>query len=98
MSEAGVVNISKDFCDVYIGRRMFGIPASKWANPFIIGRDGTRAEVIQKHETWIRTQPQLMAALHELDNRILGCYCAPKPCHGNTLIKLLEEQKKAAKA
>jgi len=33
---------------VYIGR------GSPWGNPFVIGRDGNRAEVIAKYEAWIR--------------------------------------------
>jgi len=32
---------------VYIGR------PSKWGNPFVIGRDGSRADVIAKYRTWI---------------------------------------------
>ena len=36
---------------VYIGRAVprRGIKASKWANPYKIGRDGTRADVIGKY-------------------------------------------------
>jgi Domain of unknown function (DUF4326) len=32
---------------VYVGR------PSKWGNPFVIGRDGTRDEVIAKYRAWI---------------------------------------------
>ena len=71
--------------DVYIGR------GSKWGNPFVIGVDGTRAEVIEKYESWIKGQPELLAALPELKNKILGCYCSPRRCHGEVLLKLLRE-------
>lgn len=67
---------------VYIGR------PSKWGNPFQIGRDGTRAEVIAKHRAWLCDQPQLMAALPELRERDLVCWCAPAACHGDTLKEL----------
>jgi Domain of unknown function (DUF4326) len=67
---------------VYIGR------PSKWGNPFEIGRDGTRAEVIAKHRAWLCDQPELMAALPELKGRDLLCWCAPLACHGNTLMEL----------
>jgi hypothetical protein len=67
---------------VYIGR------PSKWGNPFEIGRDGTRAEVIAKHRTWICDQPGLMASLPELRGRDLVCWCAPAACHGDTLKEL----------
>lgn len=36
---------------VYVGRRMTGIglAGGKWANPFEIGLDGSRAEVTEKY-------------------------------------------------
>jgi hypothetical protein len=80
-----VVHFKKRSYDVYVGR------PSKWGNPFEIGKDGTRDEVIQKYENWIRTQPELMAALPELKGKVLGCWCKPQKCHGDVLIKLLEE-------
>ena len=39
-SKTRVVNCKKEPYDVYIGR------PSKWGNPFKIGRDGSRQEVI----------------------------------------------------
>ena len=64
-------------------------------NPFILGPDGNRAEVIQKHAVWIGTQPELIAALPELIGKTLGCHCYPLPCHGDTLSRLADvaEQK-----
>jgi len=38
---------------VYIGR------PSICGNPFVIGRDGTRADVIAKYESWLAQQPRL---------------------------------------
>jgi len=73
--------------DVYIGR------PSKWGNPFEIGKDGTRSDVIARYEEWVRTQPQLLSELHELDGKTLGCWCKPKACHGDVLVKLIQEQK-----
>ena len=74
--------------DVYIGR------PSKWGNPFVIGQDGTRAQVIEKYRAWIVAQPALLAALPELEGKILGCWCSPLPCHGEVLIDLLNERTK----
>jgi hypothetical protein len=65
---------------------------TKWGNPFRIGPDGDRATVIQKYRAWILTQPELLAALPELRNKVLGCWCKPLPCHGDILIELLEER------
>lgn len=67
---------------VYIGR------PSKWGNPFVIGKDGTRAEVISKYEAWIVQQPELMASLHELTGKVLVCWCMPEACHGEVLLRL----------
>lgn len=81
-----VVHCKKEKYDIYIGR------PSKWGNPFTIGKDGTREEVIQKYEKWIKTQSNLLRDLHELKNKVLGCWCSPKACHGDILIKLIEEK------
>ena len=77
-----VVHCKRETFDVYIGR------PSKWGNPFVIGKDGTREDVIAKYETWIETQPQLMNALPELRGKALGCWCSPKSCHGDVLVRL----------
>ena len=77
-----VVHCKRDKYDVYIGR------PSKWGNPFEIGKDGTRKEVIEKYAAWIKTQPNLLADLHELRGKSLGCWCSPSACHGDVLMKL----------
>jgi len=56
---------------VYVGR------PSAWGNPFVIGKDGSRAEVIAKYEPWLMSRPQLLSKLHELRGRNLVCWCAP---------------------
>jgi len=77
-----VVHCKKDKYDCYIAR------PSKWGNPFVIPRDGTREEVIAKYRAWIVTQPHLLADLHELKGKVLGCWCSPLPCHGDVLDEL----------
>lgn len=79
-----VVHVKRDPYDVYIGR------PGKWGNPFQIGRDGTREEVIRKYREWIMTQPELLAALPELRGKVLGCWCKPAACHGDVLKELAE--------
>ena len=61
-----------------------------WGNPFIIGRDGTREEVIAKYRTWIRGQPGRMRNLEKLRDKVLGCYCKPEACHGDVLAELAD--------
>jgi len=67
---------------VYVGR------PTKWGNPFVIGRDGTRDEVIAKYRAWIAQQPALLAALGELRSKHLVCWCAPERCHAEVLLEL----------
>lgn len=67
---------------VYVGR------PSKWGNPFTIGRDGNRTEVIAKYEEWIVEQPELMAAIRTLRGKNLICWCAPQRCHAEILMRI----------
>jgi hypothetical protein len=71
--------------DLYIGR------PSKWGNPFTIGRDGSREDVVRKYAEWVVRQPGLMGSLHELRGRTLVCWCAPEMCHGHVLQIVCEE-------
>lgn len=58
-----------------------------WGNPFILGEDGDRAEVIARFaEHYLPYKPGLLAALPELKGKILGCWCAPLACHGHVLV------------
>ena len=71
---------------VYVGR------PSKWGNPFQIGRDGTRAEVVQKYRQFICERPDLIAdAKEELCGHDLICWCAPLACHGDVLLEIANE-------
>jgi len=70
---------------VYIGR------PSKWANPFIIGKDGTREEVIKKYKNWLletEWTTGLILDIEELRGKDLVCWCSPLPCHGDILLEL----------
>jgi len=91
MRKHPVVHCRKAPFDVSLGRANGDLPDSKWANPWVIGKDGTRDEVIAKYEAWIKTQPNLMATLPELRDKTLGCWCYPQRCHGNVLARLVEE-------
>ena len=80
-----VVHCKKEHYDVYIGR------PSKWGNPFVIGKDGNRQEVIKKYKQYVLNSPELMKSLPELKDKVLGCWCKPQACHGDVLIELLEK-------
>jgi hypothetical protein len=78
--------------DVYIGRRnnRNKLPESIWHNPFVIGKDGTREEVIAKFEAYLMRRPGLLAQLHTLRGKRLACWCKPETCHGDRLAKLAD--------
>jgi hypothetical protein len=82
-----VVHCKKEPYDVYIGRAVprGGFKASIWGNPFKLGKDGRREEIMAKYRAWLPTQPDLIARLPELKGKILGCWCAPEACHGDIL-------------
>lgn len=82
-SSGCVVHHKRSAFDIYIGR------PGPWGNPFEIGRDGSRVEVIEKYRAWIVKQDDLLTRLPELRGKILGCWCAPLPCHGDVLLELL---------
>ena len=81
-----VVHCKNEPFDVYIGR------PSKWGNPFRIGKDGSREDVIEKYRHWILANPSLMAHLRsELKGKTLGCWCKPNACHGDVLAELADK-------
>jgi hypothetical protein len=73
---------------VYIGRanRHYGLARSKWCNPFNIGKDGTREDVIRLFVEC--SLPRLMPHIHLLRGKDLVCWCAPQACHGDVLLEL----------
>lgn len=59
---------------------------SQWGNPFILGEDGDRGQVIGKYATfYLPHKPQLIADVGQLKGKALGCWCAPERCHGDVL-------------
>ncbi len=83
-----VVNKHYEQYDVYIGR------GSLFGNPFPITDTVDRARAIAAYRIWLWkqikagriTKEQLLA----LDGKRLGCFCAPKACHGDVLIKAIQ--------
>lgn len=92
-----VVNIrGKAPYDIYIGRVMgrIGLKGSPFANPFKPERDAeTIEEILEMYEAHVRSSPELMELLPTLEGQRLGCWCKPNRCHGDVLVKLLEELK-----
>jgi len=76
--------------EVYIGR------PSVFGNQFVIGKDGTRDEVIQKYRQLLhhklKTDAKFKAQVDGLKGKTLGCFCAPAHCHGDALVEYLEHK------
>lgn len=72
--------------------------ASPLGNPFRIGADGTREQVITKYRRWLWQKiaagdAAVLASLDEIAEAearhgavAVGCFCAPAPCHVDVAI------------
>lgn len=81
-----VVNKHHQPYDVYIGR------GSTLGNPYVMDdAENTRDTVIRKYRLhlWREIKAGRITTdyLRSLQGKRLGCYCAPKPCHGDVIVK-----------
>lgn len=82
-----IVNRRNCVSGTYVGR------PTPLGNPFRIGQDGTRLQVIQKYRRWLyerimagdRTVLDALAQLTE--DSVLVCSCVPEPCHAEVIEK-----------
>jgi Domain of unknown function (DUF4326) len=79
-----VVHCMREPYDVLIDR------STPWGNPYLIGREYTREQVIAAYERYLPTRPDLLARLPGLRGKRLGCYCKPLACHGDVLARLAD--------
>jgi hypothetical protein len=94
-----VVHCKREPYDVYIGRGRCprtGEPG-RWGNPFSprpsaaagVTRVASREEAIATYRRWLWAQIEAgrvdLAELASLRGKALGCWCAPRPCHGEVL-------------
>lgn len=71
---------------VYVGRPTI------WGNPYHIGRNGDRRNVVALYRGWIASRPDLVQrAKEELRGKDLVCWCAPEPCHADVLLEIANE-------
>jgi hypothetical protein len=74
---------------IYIGRDCQEFTDEGWGNPFHVGKDGDRAEVLAKYRDWASKNEYLLKRLHLLKGKVLGCWCHPLDCHGDVLAELV---------
>lgn len=88
-----VVNLRKEPYDVYIGRPGRG-EAGLFGNPFWKSDESGRDEAIAKFEVYfldrVESDPAYRAAVLALKGLRLGCFCAPKHCHGDVIARWLD--------
>jgi len=80
---------------IYIGR------PGPLGNPFIVGRNGSLEEVMEKYEKYlpdaIKYDKKIAAAFERIKKAAkegdvnLICWCVPKKCHGNIIERMVEE-------
>jgi len=93
----------KDKNNVYIGRsgivfidnKRYPPNGSIWANPYKVV-NSNREMCIRNYEIYIREKIEKEYGIDELmklEGKKLGCWCHPNKCHGDILVKLIEEYK-----
>jgi hypothetical protein len=92
-AEPKVVSIeSGEPYDVYVGRGggRTGQKRSKWHNPYVVDKDGTRDECVEYFERdfWADALEVGPDNLPEIRGKTLACHCAPKSCHADVLLRL----------
>lgn len=89
-----VVDIRQLASAEYIGRAVQGRTASPWQNPHKLPADtpADRAKCINAYVRTILASDQ-RRHLHTLRAKTIGCWCAPKLCHGHALADLSVQQR-----
>lgn len=94
MGRTTVVNITKnEKYDVYIGRAGHDLDGT-FGNPFKLQEGEPRGATIQRFKIYflerIESDPEFKSRVEALKGLRLGCFCVPKPCHGDVLVEWLE--------
>jgi len=89
-------SISENQVEFYIGR------PSPFGNPYVIGKDGDRNEVILKYykeffvpmwqnDVYFKSLIYIIASIAAIPGNqiVLVCWCAPEPCHGDIIKKCI---------
>lgn len=96
-----VVNLYKNTYDIYIGRAGKG-QEGYFGNPVVIGKTclecgkthldgGSTLPCYRKYlDRRIKNDSTFKRRVQELHGKVLGCFCKPKPCHGDVLAEVAE--------
>jgi hypothetical protein len=69
----------------YIGR------PGPLGNPFPVGRLYSREEAIRLFDRYVDEHPELKTLIKTLRGRDLKCFCKPKPCHGDIILRIAND-------
>jgi hypothetical protein len=80
---------------IYIGRPSpLGNPFSHQEGTLAQYRVATREEAISRYEEWLWQQIEagnqaVLRALRDIrEDTVLGCFCVPRRCHGDVIVKV----------
>ncbi len=92
MAPTTVVNLRTTPYDVYIGKPRPGQDGT-FGNPYWVNREAIRLQVIEQYRTYFHDRMQkdadFRAKVLALKGKRLGCFCVPKPCHGQVIADYL---------
>jgi hypothetical protein len=98
-----VVNLRKEAFDVYIGRPGKG-QAGPFGNPIAVGQTcpvcglqhTTPGSTLVCFKVYflkrVTQDPAFRNQVLALKDKTLGCFCKPKPCHGDIIAAWLDEE------
>lgn len=109
MAETRLVNVyHKVPYDVIVGRTdqpfHFGNPFSHLGKSLAAVKVDSREEAIARFEGWLYgdsdqdVEPErrkwVVQHLMDLEGKVLACYCSPKSCHGDVIVRWIVERRK----
>jgi hypothetical protein len=97
-----IANIRREGYDIYVGRLQaghnFGNPFGFSDDSLATVKLSSREAAIEAYEGWLRgkafqwIEPEkrkwILERLPTLKGKVLGCFCYPKQCHAEVLVKM----------
>lgn len=79
---------------VYIGRAnaFLGEQQHPLANPYVIKEGRTREAALKLYCAYINERPDLLKLAKSLRGYVLGCWCAPQPCHADIVAAIADNK------
>ena len=69
---------------------------SRWGNPFVMrnGSEEERNRVCEEFEEMVKNWPpsKIVEMKRALKGKNLACWCSPKKCHADTLLRIANEE------